>query len=82
MANMATANDGVIAWWKGPDRPAGPVVKVGDGVTNDPGAFAKMLERRRLAGDVLSFASAVPRDRGEFQLSGAATQFDNAVRLP
>jgi hypothetical protein len=60
------ADDGVIAWWKGSHRAEGPTVKTGNGVTNDPAAYAALQERRRKAGDVLPFAPATPRDPGEY----------------
>ena len=49
------------------------------GVTNNEADHLAMLERRRKAGDTLSFSPSVPRDRAEYMERGP---FSNNVPLP
>jgi hypothetical protein len=49
------------------------------GVTNNANDHAKMLERRRAAGDVLAFSAASPRDHDEYWDGG---RFSNNTPLP
>jgi len=51
----------------------------GNGVTNNADDRARMLERRRAAGDVLGFTPAAPRDRGEYPDGGG--RFDHPRRF-